>query len=156
MFEEKPVKIVLIAFYCLFLGLFALYLVTGAVFSNNRILSGDPWVWLLPLGLTLILTIFLVAVGIGVVYFNQLCWKILYFSLVISISFFISLFFIVLVLMFLDFKFHTHFFHATLDTSNIFFSYLCFVLWEVFALYSLTTSEVMSHFEEMSGLIEPF
>jgi len=156
MFEFRSTPIMLISFYCFFFGLFLFSMTVNAIIGNNGALSNpDPVLWL-PVAAYFILACLLIAVGIGILYLNQLCWKMLFFFLMISISTVASFFLVALLLLVAD----MHLFYKIYQGINIglpaWFSFTGFFLSGIIVLYYLTHRKVVSHFGGMDDLVTPF
>ena len=79
----RPTCIILISFYCFLVGLFLLSMSVNAIFSDNGITDFIMW---LPVGAGLALTAILISTGVGILYYIRLCWKILFFFLMVYVT----------------------------------------------------------------------
>ena len=99
MIELRPVRIILISFYCFLVGLFLFSVTANIISGNNGVFDLVLW---FPVAAAIILAFVLAGVGIGILYYNQLCWKILFFFLIIFISNIISFIFVFLMFLCLN------------------------------------------------------
>lgn len=153
MAKLRPVRIVVLAFYCFFLALFFLSATANTVFGNNSVLSNTD---VLVASAYIALALLSVSVGIGFLYYNQVCWKILFFSLIICISTMASLVFDALILLCFNTKLFYKYYQDIQLTPAMWFSFLFIFISGTTVLYFLTREETLVHFGEMGHLIEPF
>jgi hypothetical protein len=153
MIELRPIPIILISFFCFLVGLFLFSVTANAIFSNSGISDFFSW---LPVVAAIVLAFVLVSVGIGILYYNQLCWKILFFLLIIYIANFVSFVLVLVTFLCLDTTLFYKFYQDIHIASVTWFSFCSIFLFGVIALYYLTRDEIVMFFGEMGGLIEPF
>jgi hypothetical protein len=152
MVELRPVPIILIAFYCFLLGLFFFSVTANTIFSNNAP-SGFMW---LPVATYIIFASVFVAVGIGILYYHQLSWKVIFFFLMIFISTVASLILVAVIFLWLDQAFFFKYYQDMHITPVAWFSFLAIFLSGIIVLYYLTHREVVSCFGKMDEMTEPF
>lgn len=152
----KSTTIVPLAFYCFVIAGYFLYLTTCALFSSNSIFSSSDFTLWVP-GLSFaFFGCGLIAVGIGLLREKQIYWRILFFSLAISISSIASLLIAFIIILLLDPKFLDPYFQLMQTTTTAWFTFLSFFLSEIIVLYYLTREEVVASFGGMGELISPF
>ena len=150
MLDNKPISIILIVLYCFLLGLFFISL------AINIMLSGGESPNWLPIGASFIMATLLIAVGVGILCSNQLCWKILFFCLLICMASVASFLFIGVISLFLSTDIIRICFQSV-QSSIAWWSLLYFFLSEIIVLYYLTRRETVACFGEMTGeLVTPF
>jgi len=149
----RPTRIILISFYCFLVGLFLLSLTMNAIFGDEGITDIVLW---LPVGAGIILAAVLIAVGIGVLYYLQICWKILFFFLMIYISNVVSLILVFLILLCIDINLIYKYSKFLTINAMTWFSFLASFLSGIIVLYYLTRKEIVSYFGGTGPLIEPF
>lgn len=156
MVELRPIPIVLISFYCFLLGLSFFSLTANTIFSNNEyLLDPDLAMWS-PVIFLILLATLLIIVGTGILYFNQWCWKILFFYLIICIATIASFILIYVNLLWINPNLVYQIQKIIQITPVIWFSFVFFLLTGVLVLYFLTDKEVVSHFGDMGDLLDPF
>jgi len=152
MVELRPVPIILIAFYCFLLGLFFFSVTANTIFSNNAP-SGFMW---LPVATYIIFASVFIGVGIGILYYNQLCWKVIFFFLMIFISTVASLILVAVIFLWLDQELFFKYYQDMHISPVAWFSFLAIFLSGIIVLYYLTHKEVVSCFGKMDEIAEPF
>jgi len=156
MIELRPTRIILISFYCFLLGLYFFSLTANTIFGNNGISSStDIFAWQ-PVIAFIIFAFSLIAVGIGLLYYNQLCWKMLFFFLMIGISTVVSLILVGLIFVIVNTSLFCAFYQSLHITSGDWISFFFFFVLGIFVLYHHTRSEIMNLFGDMGDLISPF
>jgi hypothetical protein len=155
MAKLRPVRIVVLAFYCFFLALFFLSATANTLFGNNNAVSASDTAWLAAT-VYISLAVLSVIVGIGILYYSQLCWKILFFSLIITITTMASLVFDGLILFFWNIKVFYQYYQDIQLTGAMWYSFVFIFTSGTIVLYFLTREETLVHFGEMGHLIEPF
>jgi hypothetical protein len=150
--DVKSTNIVPIGLYCILLGLYFISTALNMVLNDSKIMaSADLMVWL-PVAAGIVIGGGLIAVAVGVLNLDRLCWRILFFCLVINIASISSgIIADVVFLMFgVDFL---RSFHVPI-LSQI--SFLAVFLSEIIVLYYLTRYDVVSAFGDMGPLLSPF
>jgi hypothetical protein len=146
--EVRSNTIVPMAFYCFILGVYFLSLATNAIACDKSgVFSTDLGLWVTVLAL-LILTGGVVAVGIGILYLKQFCWKVLFFGLTTSVSLIASLIVIFLFLLFANPVVFAIYYHIIQNCPGGWFAFISFFLSEIIILYYLASQEVISYFGE--------
>lgn len=146
MSEVKSTIIVPIAFYCFFLGVYFLSLAVNAILGNKAgLASTDFGLWLIVL-IFIILMAGIVAVGLGILYLNQSCWKILFFFLVSCVSCIASYIVVFLIFLLIDVRILTPCYQIIQHASGGWFAFLSFFISEIIILYYLANNEVVSSF----------
>ena len=153
MIELRPVRIILISFYCFLVGLFLFSVTANTIFSSNP--AFDP-ISCLPIGAAIILAFALFFTGVGILYYNQLCWKILFFLLIIFISNVVSFAFVFLISLCFNLRSLYSYYKDVHIAAVTWVSFLAIFIFGIIVLYHLTRKEVVNHFGEMEELIEPF
>ena len=156
MAEVKSTTIVPIVFYCILLAVYFLFLAINTVINNKTGVSNSDVVLWLSVVAEIIFAGGLICVGIGILYLNQLCWKILFFSLAICVSSVSSLIFVFLISLFIDVKFLDPYVEIIKTSSSTWLSCMGVFLSEIIVLYYLSSKEVVACFGEMGPLISPF
>jgi hypothetical protein len=156
MSELRPTPIILMAFFCFLFGLFFFSLTANTIFGTNGLLTSDNAMLWFPVGASSILGIALIAVGVGILYYSQWCWKILFFCLMIAISTIASLILIALFLLLVDISLFYKVCQGIHISPMAWFSFLTFFLSGIIVLYYLTRREVVSYFGDMGELVTPF
>jgi len=133
--EVKSTVIAPIALYCFFLALVPLSVEANLIFSCKTAFSGsDLGLWI-PVGPAVILAAILIAVGIGFLNLNPLCWKILFFGLAICVSCIASILLVYLFALGMNINLFYSFFNINDISSSTWFSFLFFFLSEIIILY---------------------
>ena len=156
MAEVKSTTIVPIACYCFVLAVYFLSVALNEVFGKHAILSSNDVMAWTPVITSTLFAVGLAIVGIGILQVNNLCWKILFFSLAICVSSVTSLIIAFLIFLFLG----TNIVYAFVQANQIppveWFSFLAVFLSEIIVFYFLTREEVVANFGGMGDLISPF
>jgi hypothetical protein len=153
MIELRPFQIIVITFYCFLVGLFFCFVAANIIFSHNGIPNSILW---LLVAAPSILAAVLVTVGMGILYYNQLCWKILFFSLTVFVTNVFSLVLIVSVLLWLD-KSLVYKYYQTIHITPVAWKFFSSIFLSGFiVLYYLTREEILSYFGDMGEMLEPF
>ena len=156
MSELRPTPIILISFYCFLLGLFFFSQTANAVFGDNGIAnSNDPLLWF-PVAAYLIFAAVAVTVGIGILYYNQLCWKVLFFGLMILVSSVASLILVAVISICMAPDLFYKYCKDIHISPVTWFAFLSFFLSGIIVFYYLTRERIISYFGNMGPLIEPF
>ena len=98
----------------------------------------------------------LIAVGIGILYLNQWCWKILFFFLIISMATVASLIFDVAIIVLMNVKILYMLVKLIPGISFSLFAFSAFFVSEIVVLYYLTRQEVRGYLGEMGETLSPF
>ena len=154
--QLKSTTIVPIAFYCFLLGFCLLYFAVNTVMSSNSILSSNNFVFWLPAAALAIFGCGFLFVGAGILHWDPLSWRILFFTLAITVSCMTSLIVAFIIFLFIDIKFLDPYFQAIQTTSLTWFIFLSLFLSEIVVLYYLSRDEVASCFGGMPELVAPF
>jgi hypothetical protein len=153
MIELRPTRIILISFYCFLVGLFLFSLTANTIFGNKG--TFDSFLWL-PVAAAIVLAFISVAVGIGILYYNQLCWKILFFFLIIFIANVLSIILVALISLCFNISLLYIYSQDIHITPVMWFSFSTIFLFGLVVLYHLTRKEIIGYFGEMGELIDPF
>jgi hypothetical protein len=153
MIELRPTRIILISFYCFLVGLFLFSVTANTIFSKNGVID---IVWWLSVAGAIILAFALVAIGIGILYYNQLSWKFLFFFLIIFISNVLSVILVVLFSLCFNISLFYKYYQGIHVTPVTWFSFFSIFLFGIVVLYYLTNKETVTYFGDMGDLIEPF
>ena len=154
--EVKSTTIIPIGFYCFVLGLYFSSLGFNTILDNKAgFASSDPGFWI-NVGALFILAAGIVAVGFGFIKVKQVCWKILFFGLSISVSCIAAFVIAFLIFIMIDAKFLAPIFSSVQISSVQWFCFLSFFLSEIIVLYYLCREEVLVSFGDMGDLVSPF
>ncbi len=154
--EINSTTIIPIAFYSFILGIYIVFSVISVVINNPAsIFSQDFSKWL-PWASLAIFGVGFIWVSVGFVNLSKLCWKILFFSLVICIlgSSLIIILFLLLLLFNASFIFS--YFQANQITPGVWLPFLFAFLSGIIVLYYLVHKDVVSSFGGMDQLLPPF
>ncbi len=153
--EFRPIPIILISFYCFLLTLFFFSSTANALLGDTSNSGAEMMVWI-PVTAYIIFAAAFATVGIGILYYNQLCWKILFFSSMVGVSTIASFILVAVAILFIDLKLFTGIYNTLHFNAVTWFSFLAFFLSGIIVLYYLTRREILSYFGEMGDLVTPF
>ena len=98
----------------------------------------------------------LILIGVGILNFNQLSWKMLFFSLIVFI---VNVAAVILIALFCLLVYPNVFykFYQGIPVNPVtWFSFLSIFLSGIIVLYYLTRREVVHYFGHMKNLLDPF
>ncbi len=153
MIELRPVRIILVSFYCFLVGLYLFSLTANTVFNNAWT---DDLVSRLPVMAAIILAFVMVALGIGILYYSQICWKALFFLVIIFIANVVSFAVVIAAFWFLHLQSLYGFYHNIHVNSLSKFLFCVIFAFSILVLYQLTRKEMVAYFGDLGDLAEPF
>ncbi|MBF0489893.1 MAG: hypothetical protein HQL15_04665 [Candidatus Omnitrophica bacterium] len=155
-FQEKPTSVILIACYCFLLAAFCLSLAINSILNNLSVFDSGVLVYL-PIVSFFIMMLAIAAVGVGILFLNSWCWKILFFALAISMSSVATMLLVSLFLIFCPLDIIGSCLNILSITPIKLISFLFFFLSEIIVLYYLTRIEVLEHFYGLQDeWVKPF
>ena len=147
MFDMRSTIIVSVSIYCDVMAAYFLCLAGTAIFGVREGLTSTAFgLWLIA-GSLIILAAGLIAIGIGILNFNQLCWRLLFFSLAMSVSSMASFILAFLFFLWTGISVRIPYFQSIQTNSSGWFYFLAFFLSEIIVLYFLSKEEVVSCFD---------
>jgi len=153
--ETRPLRIIFLSIYCFFLALLALSMMANTVFCNNLV-STDHVSASIGIICSVVLAAACVTVGIGLLYYSQLCWKILFFGLVAIGATMAAFLGVSLGLMLFKASLYAKYCARIHLTPVIWQSFLLLFASGFFVVYHLTREETLRYFGNLDHLIEPF
>jgi len=149
-------SIIPLAFYCFCLGFYFFVLGLNTILGSTVDLTKTDLMFWLPVGASAILGSALFYVGRGILKLQLLSWKILFFTLAMSVSSIASLIFAFLIFLLLGENIIYVYFHVIQIPLVSLYSFLGVFLSEIIVLYYLTRGDVVASFGDMGDLISPF
>ena len=156
MTQVKSTVIVPLAFYCFVLGFLSFSMAVNSI-CNSIITAPNPSfaLWI-PVIAAFILACGIFAVGVGILYLRQVCWRILFFGLAICVACVTSALIVYLFLLMLNASVIAQIFQSVQITAVTMFSFFAFFLSEIIVLYYLTRAEVIECFGGTGFMTSPF
>ena len=156
MSDVRSSSITPIAVYCVALGFLPFSLAVNIIINNMSPLSaGDGALWVSVIA-AFVFSFCLFAVGIGIYYLNQMSWKILFFSLMISVACAASFLMVYSFSLWLGVNLFSNIFFNIQFSGTNWFCFLTIFLSEIMILYYLTRQEVVVCYGELGERISPF
>ena len=152
MTDVKSTTIVPIAAYCFFLAVYFLFLAVYPMMCNKTD-AFEPWFFAT---IFVILAVIFVVVGIGILNLNMWSWRILFFSLGISISSVCALIIIFLIFVTMHLEILAPYYNIIQKYFGGWIVFLSFSISGVIVLCNLVSYEVVSCFGNLGSLISPF
>jgi hypothetical protein len=151
MSDVKSTTIVPIGVYCFLLAAYFLFLAVYPIWRNKTI-GYDSWFFGT---IFIVLAVVYIVVGIGIINLNKWCWRVLFFSLGISISSVCSLVIIILIFLTTHSEIFAPYFNIIQKAAGGWIVFLSYSLAGIIVLCNLVSYDVVSYFGQLGPLISP-
>lgn len=156
MSEVKSTVIVPISFYCFLLSLATISMAITSIMNSDLLSPNTRLSLWLPVISAFIIAISMFVVGVGILYTKRLYWRILFFSLGISVACITSALVVYLVFLVLNAQVVNQYCQALNITIVTWFTLFSFFLSQIIVLYYLSREEVIACFGGVGIARSPF